>query len=492
VPGDKDYYSLLGVPRSASTEQIRRAYREAALRLHPDRNIQPGETEIFIDVGKAYETLIDDERRAAYDEMLAQKEAELAEKSCYNCQLFHSRSKILKLDEPQVHYVLLKLRTSDHLPELRPSVNLCIVIDRSTSMRGQRMDQVRTAVLTILGDLQENDTASVVAFSDRAEVIVTADQSRDLPTSRARLSLLQADGGTEIGQGLQSGITELERRVGADCVNHLILITDGRTYGDEDLCLELADYAHDHSISINCIGIGSDWNDRLLDDISSRTGGSVVFQNTPAAVTDLLHNIFDSLSRVVASGVHLEGAIGQQLDLRSAFRISPDPMPLGDNLPLLLGNLIRDETIELLLELVIHPLSTDDLLTIAHFNISGDFLSNNVDCTDLPLPVIVEVTTQPETEPPCGDIVNALNKIAMYRLQDKARHEAELGQVKQAARRLENLATHLLSYGEKELAKAALNEAVRLNQSRRISSEGEKTLKYGTRALLLPAKTGDS
>jgi Ca-activated chloride channel family protein len=76
-------------------------------------------------------------------------------------------------------------------------------------------------------------------------------------------------------------------------------------------------------------------------------------------------------------------------------------------------------------------------------------------------------------------------------MQEKARHEAELGQVAQAARRLENLATHLLAEGERELAKAALNEAVQLTQARRLSPEGEKILKYGTRSLLLRTPTGE-
>jgi hypothetical protein len=56
---------------------------------------------------------------------------------------------------------------------------------------------------------------------------------------------------------------------------------------------------------------------------------------------------------------------------------------------------------------------------------------------------------------------------------------------------LENLATQLLASGERELAKSALNEADRLAHSRRLSSEGEKVLKYGTRALMIPARTGE-
>jgi len=53
----KDYYAILGISRNASPEEIRQAYFDAARRLHPDKNVAPGETELFIEVQEAYETL---------------------------------------------------------------------------------------------------------------------------------------------------------------------------------------------------------------------------------------------------------------------------------------------------------------------------------------------------------------------------------------------------------------------------------------------------
>jgi Ca-activated chloride channel family protein len=145
-----------------------------------------------------------------------------------------------------------------------------------------------------------------------------------------------------------------------------------------------------------------------------------------------------------------------------------------------------------LLELVIHPIGKMTELTLAHFTIDGDILGKGSTSVALPVQVRIPVSTEPDTDPPAEQITSALSQISLYRMQEKARHEAELGQSGQAARRLENLATQLLANGEKELAKAALSEADRLTHSRRLSSEGEKVLKYGTRALLLPARTGDS
>src|SRR4030065_359238 len=60
--------------------------------------------------------------------------------------------------------------------------------------------------------------------------------------------------------------------------------------------------------------MGGDGPDRLLDALASRTGGSVLFLNTPRAVTDLLKTIFDGLTQVVANKVSIGGAFSPQVD----------------------------------------------------------------------------------------------------------------------------------------------------------------------------------
>ncbi len=488
----KNHYSILGVNRDASDDDVRRAYRQAAQRLHPDKNERLGDTELFLEINHAYEILSDQNRRSKYDDELAESEAQEAEESAFRLEIRQSRKNLLQLDEPQVHYLLLDIFPAPDLLETRPPDNMAIVIDRSTSMRGPRLDQVRSATLTILRDLHPSDSASIVAFSDRAEVLVSPDQAQEEATARARMSLLQAGGGTEIGQGLELGLAELERNFSRDGVSHLILITDGRTYGDEELCLEMANEAATRGITINAIGIGSDWSDRFLDEVTSRTGGTVLFMDTPKAVTGLLNRIFEAMSRSVVNRVRLEGELNAKVDLRSAFKLLPDPMPLGDTLPMQLGALPRDGQIRVLLEVVIHPIGQIQVLDLAHLRITGIVLQAEEGTGDFPLSLRNSVSRRPDPDPPPEAIVSALSSVALYRMQEKARHEAELGQASQAARRLENLATHLLAGGERELARAALNEAERLTHTRRLSLEGEKMLKYGTRALLLPAPAKSS
>ena len=62
-----DYYEVLGVPRNASEEDIRKAFRRLALQYHPDRNREAGASDKFKEVNEAYEVLSDAEKRAQYD-----------------------------------------------------------------------------------------------------------------------------------------------------------------------------------------------------------------------------------------------------------------------------------------------------------------------------------------------------------------------------------------------------------------------------------------
>ncbi len=63
----KDYYQILGVPRTASQDDIKRAYRKLARKYHPDVSKEPNAEARFKEVNEAQEVLKDPEKRAAYD-----------------------------------------------------------------------------------------------------------------------------------------------------------------------------------------------------------------------------------------------------------------------------------------------------------------------------------------------------------------------------------------------------------------------------------------
>jgi Ca-activated chloride channel family protein len=74
-------------------------------------------------------------------------------------------------------------------------------------------------------------------------------------------------------------------------------------------------------------------------------------------------------------------------------------------------------------------------------------------------------------------------------MQERAREEMGKGDLNSATRHMEYLATHLLQKGEQDLAQSVLNEVTYMRSNQSFSEEGEKRIKYGTRSLLLPART---
>ena len=352
-PAKQDYYQLLGLRRDATQEEIKRAYFEAAHKLHPDKNTAAGETELFLNVQQAYETLTNPKRRAQYDSILP---AEEVIKLPYQYNLIYSRSSLIHLSEPQMLYVILELEApAEARQSPAPPLNVCLVLDRSTSMKGEKMDVVKSAAIQVLRNLRPQDMLSVVAFSDRAEVVIPASFYQERSRLETKIQMIQPGGATEIYQGLEAGAKEVMHSLDARRVNHIILLTDGHTYGDEQECLALASRLSEKGIGISAMGIGQEWNNIFLDVLATRTGGSSAFIAHPQDIKRLLLEKFNALAQTYAEEVSLNLLPREGVDLAYAFRLQPDPSPIVLDMPLRLGTVLQDASTQILFEYIIQP-----------------------------------------------------------------------------------------------------------------------------------------
>jgi Ca-activated chloride channel family protein len=489
MPGKTDFYALLGVSRNATPEEIKRAYFDAARRLHPDKNKAPGETEFFLEIQQAYETLSDPKRRAAYDAALPPETETPTGPLRVNVDF--SRPSLVRMDEPQLLYVLMDIAPSENssATAVATPLNVCLVLDRSTSMQGEKLDVVKATTIQLIRMLQSQDILGVVAFSDRAEVLIPCGYQNDRSRLEARIQMLNHGGGTEIFQGLSVGLEEVRRNADPRRVNHVILLTDGHTYGDETACLALADEAARQNIGISGFGIGKDWNDTFLDSLTSRTGGSSAYVSRPQEIQRLLIEKFTKLGRVFAEEVQLDFKAVPGVDLNYVFRLQPEAGPLPLESPIPLGPILQDVSLTVLFEFAIQPsaLETNNLQFL------DGVLKNRIPSLPLPVPPVRllwsrRVTKKPVPEPPPLTIVQAMSRLSLYRIQEKAHAAANAGDYVKASRHLQTLASHLLAQGEQGLAHTALLEAENILKTQAFSEEGKKEIKYGTRALCLPSK----
>jgi Ca-activated chloride channel family protein len=297
--------------------------------------------------------------------------------------------------------------------------------------------------------------------------------------------MLQASGGTEIFSGLELGYNEILHNLSRSRINHIILLTDGRTYGDENNCFSLAQKAAERGIGISGLGIGSEWNDNFLDKLASITGGSSLYLPRAQDIQHALLGKFNQLGKAYAEDLRMDFEKLEGVELRYAFRLQPEPGLLSLESPMMMGPVIWDTSLKVLMEFVVQPAMVQQTtVTIINGTVSTVFANESAPEEPIPIRLIRPVLGGTITDLPPHEIVDALSRLRLYRFQEQAQLETTAGNYELAAEHMSRLATHLLAQGERKLAKTALSEAENIQKKKSFSQQGGKEIKYGTKALL--------
>lgn len=483
VNPDQDYYHILGVVEDADSDVIKRAYRQKARQYHPDTG--HGDVERFRLVQEAYEVLSDTTFRRAYDRQRAKRGRN--EDAPVRLSTLLNADTIRPMPNEQMLYVVVDVHPKEKLRDARQRLNLALVIDRSTSMRGTRMHNVKMAVNDLVDSLHPKDRLALVTFSDRAEVLKTSDTVRSRHSYRSAIAAMTASGGTEIYQGLSMGLKQIQRHKSDDKINHVILLTDGRTYGDEDLALRAARRAGDEGIGISAFGIGEDWNDVFLESLSRYGGGVSYYIDSPSKVREVLKSEIKGLTTLVLRRTELVASVVPYVEVRNAFRVSPhmEILPIEDGKLIRIGDLSGEDTLTLLLELVINHNETGSK-RILRLELNGRDVQSS-EMVTVHRDVYVDFSYHQEETVVPPRLLNLVARLSVFRLQEKAWQSIESGDTQQATRYLESAATHLFDMGYRELGRAAMLEVGRITQGTGPTVEGRKKLRYGTRSLSIPS-----
>lgn len=395
-----------------------------------------------------------------------------------------SRKAIAALDFAQLLYLLVDVRPPGSIKIEHRPLNLCLVIDRSTSMKGERLERLKAAASLLIEKLDPQDVISVITFSDRAEVVLPSTHVENKSALIARVRSIMPSGGTEIYQGLRAGAMELTKVTLKDKTNYLILLTDGHTYGDDEACLSLAKKFATQSIGLSAFGIGADWNDQFLDNLVLPSGGQSAYIESANQVFDYLQKRIQGLGMVYAQDLRLLPDFPMGVNLKAGFKVAPFAQPISsDEDDYRLGAIEGRTPLTVLLEFTIEPQLPGRNISLP-IHLTSDVpaynVQNYVSKQNYELSVVTE---EPRINPPKAltDAVQALN---LYRLNEKVWEEVEVGNLNEATTRMRRLTTRLLEAGHSQLAQQAYAETERLASMGTLSVEGRKRLKYGTRSLI--------
>lgn len=239
-----------------------------------------------------------------------------------------------QIGEIDVAIDLITTKTVGAQPRAGIALNLCIVLDRSGSMGGEKLDLAKKSCVEISESLTSADRLSVLAFND--DVIAVVNPQTPRATVKDRLLALTADGGTNLSKGWYLGLLELQTYGSPGHINRLILLSDGQATDGEKkpsvLGAESSRARDELGITTSTIGVGTDFQEDILAALSHESGGRFWFIGE-ARIEDIIReefsgalSIFLERPRIAVSlpeGLEIARELNDLPKLEGSYRLRP-------------------------------------------------------------------------------------------------------------------------------------------------------------------------
>ena len=351
---------------------------------------------------------------------------------------------VLSSAENFVLYVLLEAvargKGGGRLP-----LNLGVVIDRSGSMYDeQRLEFVVDAVKFLADSLAPEDKVAIVAFADSARVIVGPEQAHNRDAVRRavdEIDLLDIGGGTQMALGMRAAIEEVKKNLDTSRLNRVLVLTDGQTY-EETACIDLVQQNREQ-ISFSTIGVGVEFNEKLLMRLAQDSNGKYHFIGNPAEIPNIFEDELLGLRSITVRNGRIDVTLSQGVQIRESFRASPEIYAMGS--PLVgedrkisydIGDLETGVPGSVLLTLVLpprNPGSVRILQSSFHYEVPGTGEAQ-VTC-ELAIEYTLDRTLTSKRN---GRVMSLVDQVSIAKLQAKAEEELKAGNVDRATRLLGN------------------------------------------------------
>ncbi len=191
------------------------------------------------------------------------------------------------------------------------NVDLVIVLDRSGSMKGRKIDDARQAVLKLLSSLGAKDRFALVTYSDGVQIASSLLNvtRKNQQLMESALSRVRVGGGTNLGAGLQAGINLLgsfDRNTNAAKV---ILISDGlanKGITDVQALSGMAAVAVKKEFAVSTVGVGDEFNEYLMTAIADQGTGSYYYLENPAAFAEVFQKEFHDTRTSIVNNLKIQ------------------------------------------------------------------------------------------------------------------------------------------------------------------------------------------
>jgi Ca-activated chloride channel family protein len=214
---------------------------------------------------------------------------------------------------PGTAFVKITLGGAAQTGQRRAPVNLSLVIDKSGSMAGDKLERAKDAAMMVLDRLQPDDTISVITYDSTVNVLVPSTKATDTGGIREDIDRMYARGSTALYDGVAAGLQEVGSAFDPKRVNRIILLSDGQANVGPQSPAELGQLgttAAGQGITISTIGLGLGYNEDLMSELAMRSDGNHAFAETGEDLAGIFAHELGDVMSVVAQDVDIDVQFG--------------------------------------------------------------------------------------------------------------------------------------------------------------------------------------
>ncbi len=244
-------------------------------------------------------------------------------------------------------------------PGSRLPLNLALIIDRSGSMAGTKLEKAKEAAIYCLRNLTGADRAAIIAYDD--EVRVVSPSKPLTPETKVQMiadvRMIQSGGSTNLGGGWLTGAQEVANHVHeANYLSRAILLSDGLAnvgIVEPDQLEHHASELRKRGVSTTTMGIGADFNEDLMERMAIKGGGHFYFIEDGRQIPDFLHRELGEVLSTVARRVTLELNLPSNVEVTLLNTFEMDRHVSGVRVRL--DDMIAGEARSVLFKLTVRP-----------------------------------------------------------------------------------------------------------------------------------------
>ncbi|MCP4438105.1 MAG: VWA domain-containing protein [Aureispira sp.] len=208
-------------------------------------------------------------------------------------------------------YLYIELKAAEAKKDTeRIPLNISLVLDRSGSMHGDKLNYVKKAAEFVINNLNKNDQISIVQYDDKVDLVSKSQALTNKQELLRKVANIQSAGMTNLSGGMMEGYSQVKSTKKEGYVNRVLLLSDGLAnvgITDHDKLKEIArNQFRNNGVGLSTFGVGEGFNEILMTHLAEHGGANYYFIEKPDQIPQIFAEELEGLLSVVAQNAKLK------------------------------------------------------------------------------------------------------------------------------------------------------------------------------------------